>query len=143
MHRRYPITGLAIAAAALGGGAGCGGGLEQRVAVTTTPAAQRSVQEGGAITVRGDYGPDEHGPYVLHGTYHASFVQRGAGVDWATEVPFTAHLEQAVASGPARTIPLFERSAQRGSATVSAEGRWKIVVDYGDSPYEIALTPAR
>lgn len=131
---------VAIAAA----GAGCGGGSSSAGStVRTTPAAERSVQRAGAITVRGDYGPDEHGPYALHGRYRVRFVQRGAGVDWAEEVPFTAHLEAAASGGPPETIPLFERAARTGTTTVRADGRFLVSVDYGDSPYEVVLTPAR
>lgn len=98
------------------------------------------MQHGGAITVRGDYAPDRHGPYALHGRYRVRFVQRGAGVDFAHEVPFTAHLEQPAAGGPGKTIKLFERAAARGSTTVTAAGRFDVVIDYGDSPYELVLT---
>lgn len=123
--------------------AGCGSTGGGDATVATTPQAQRSVQHDGAITVRGDYAPDQHGPYTLNGRYRVRFVQRGAGVDFAQEVPFTAHLEQPAADGPGRTIKLFERAAARGSTTVSASGRFDVVVDYGDSPYELVLTPER
>jgi len=109
--------------------------------VRTTAAAERSVQQAGAITIRGDYGPDEHGPYALHGAYDVRFTQHGAGVRWAAEVPFTAHLETAVSAGPARTIALFERAARTGATTIRADGRFLLAVDYGDSPYEIVITP--
>lgn len=134
----HPITWLAVAA---GVAAGCGGASGGGPRVATTPAAQRSVQHDGAITVRGDYAPDRHGPYALRGRYRVRFVQRGSGVDFRKEVPFTAHLEQAVADGPGRTIRLFERAAATGSTTVTATGRFDVVVDYGDSPYELVLTP--
>jgi hypothetical protein len=111
--------------------------------VATTPQAQRSVQQAGTITVRGDYGPDQHGPYPLHGRYRVRFAQRGAGVDFAREVPFTAHLEQPAADGPGKTVKLFEKAAATGTTTVAADGRFDVVVDYGDSPYELVLTPAR
>lgn len=109
--------------------------------VRTTPASQRSVQHGGAITVRGDYGPQEHGPYTLRGAYRVRFTQDGQGVTWGDEVPFTAHLEVAGSAGPAPTIPLFERAARTGATTIRADGRFLLAVDYGDSPYEIVLTP--
>jgi hypothetical protein len=121
--------------------AGCGGAASTASTVQTTPAAQRSVQHAGAITVRGDYAPGEHGPYTLHGAYRVRFTQRGQGVAWADEVPFTAHLETAAGGGPARTIPLFERAARTGATTIRAEGRFVLAVDYGDSPYEVVLTP--
>jgi hypothetical protein len=109
--------------------------------VATTPAAQRSVQQAGTVTVRGDYAPDEQGPYTLHGRYRARFVQYGSGVDWGTEVPFTAHLEAAVSAGPGRKIPLFRRAARSGTTVVEADGRFVLAVDYGDSPYAVVLTP--
>jgi hypothetical protein len=124
--------------------AGCGSGASGAgPRVATTPAAQRSVLRDGAITVRGDYAPDRHGPYALRGRYRVRFVQRGAGVDFRQEVPFTAHLEQPAADGPGRTIRLFERAAATGTTTVTATGRFDVVVDYGDSPYTLVLTPQR
>jgi hypothetical protein len=98
------------------------------------------VQHAGAITVRGDYAPDQHGPYDLRGRYRVSFAQQGTGVDWATEVPFAAHLEAAVSAGPARKIPLFQRAARTGTTIVRADGRFLVRVDYGDSPYTIVLS---
>jgi hypothetical protein len=109
--------------------------------VRTTPAAQRSVQHGGAITVRGDYAPAEHGPYMLHGRYRVRFTQYGQGVAWGDEVPFTAHLERVVGGSLSRTIPLFEGATRTGATTIRADGRFVLAVDYGDSPYEVVLTP--
>jgi hypothetical protein len=140
MHRRHLTTSAVAVAMAL---AGCGGAVSPTSTVRTTPAAQRSVQHAGAVTVRGDYAPDEHGPYALHGRYRVRFVQDGAGVDWASEVPFTAHLEAGAGAGPARKIALFERAARSGATTVEADGRFRLVVDYGDSPYAVVLTPVR
>jgi hypothetical protein len=119
---------------------GCGGGRSPTSDVQTTPAAQRSIQRAGTITVRGDYAPDQHGPYALHGRYRVRFTQRGSGVDFAHEVPFTAHLEAGGGSGPARKVALFERAAATGTTVVRADGRFTVVVDFGDSPYEIVLT---
>jgi hypothetical protein len=138
MHRVHPITWLAVLASV---GAGCGSAGGGGSTVATTPQAQRSVQHDGAITVRGDYAPDRHGPYALHGRYRVRFVQRGTGVDFRQEVPFTAHLEQPDAGGPGKTINLFERAAAAGATTVTASGRYDVVVDYGDSPYALVLTP--
>jgi hypothetical protein len=140
VHRWYPITWLVTAGAFL---AGCGGVSPTGPAVSTTPASERSVQHGATITVRGDYAPDERGPYRLNGRYRVSFVQRGAGVDFRREVPFTAHLEQAAAAGPGRRSPHFEEAGPAGAPTNTARGRFRLVVDFGDSPYEVVLTPAR
>jgi hypothetical protein len=111
------------------------------VTVRTTPVDQRSVQHAGVVTIRGDYGPQEHGPYTLRGAYRVRFTQYGQGVTWADEVPFTAYLETAVSAGPSRRILLFERAARTGTTTIRADGRFLLTVDYGDSPYEVVLTP--
>jgi hypothetical protein len=140
VHARILIASATLVAIAAGG---CGGSLSSSSTVATTPAAQRSVQQSGVITVRGDYAPDEHGPYDLHGRYTVHFAQRGAGVDFQQEVPFTAHLEQGAAAGPGRKIKLFQKAAASGATTVDADGRFQVLVDFGDSPYEIVLTPAR
>jgi hypothetical protein len=142
MHRVHPVICLAVLASAAAAVAGCGSAGGGGATVATTPQAQRSVvQHGGAITVRGDYAPDQHGPYTLRGRYRVRFTQRGAGVDFTHEVPFAAHLEQPDADGPGKSIRLFERAAATGTATVTADGRYEVVIDYGDSPYTLVLTP--
>jgi hypothetical protein len=138
MHWRDLTTPAIAAAIAL---AGCGGASSPTPTVRTTPVDQRSVQHGGAITVRGDYAPGEHGPYTLRGAYWVRFTQYGQGVAWGEEVPFTAHLEATVGAGAARTIPLFERATRTGATTIRADGRFVLAVDYGDSPYAVVLTP--
>jgi hypothetical protein len=139
MHRLHFITGAAALASAVAV-AGCGdGSTSSGATVATTPAVQRSVERAGTITVRGDYAPGEHGPYTLHGTYRVRFAQRGAGVDFTREVPFTAHLE--TTATPPRTIPLFKTAATTGTTRVQADGRFMVIVDFGDSPYEVVLTP--
>jgi hypothetical protein len=138
MHWRHLTTPVIAIAIAL---TGCGGALRSSSPVHTTPADRRSVQDAGTITVRGDYAPDEHGPYALHGAYRVRFTQFGARVTWADEVPFTVHLETAVSAGPARTIPLFKQATRTGTTNIRADGRFLLVVDYGDSPYEVVLTP--
>lgn len=139
MHRGKLIT-CAVALAMVC--VGCGASADSGSTVATTPAKERSVQQAGAITVRGDYAPDQHGPYALHGRYAVRYAQRGDGVDFSQEVPFTAHLEETSASGRGRVIKLFQRAARTGATTVRADGRFAVVVDYGDSPYEIVLSPA-
>jgi hypothetical protein len=138
MHWRHLTTPVIAVAMVL---AGCGGAVLPTATVRTTPIDQRSVQHGGVITIRGDYGPQEHGPYTLHGAYRVRFTQHGQGVAWGEEVPFTAHLETAGSAGPARMIPLFERAARTGATTIRADGRFALAIDYGDSPYEVVLTP--
>ncbi|QEC49200.1 hypothetical protein FSW04_17525 [Baekduia soli] len=144
MHWRHPTTLLLLAATVACGCGGAGGGAPAPAPVVhTVPKAERSVQRAGTITVRGDYAPDSHGPYTLDGRYRISFAQFGDGVDFRQEVPFTARLEQAVADGPGRRIPLFQRAARAGSKTIEVHGRYDVVVDYGDSPYELVLRPLR
>ena len=129
-------TSLAIAAVVL---AGCGSGTQTGPRVATVAASEREVVSETEIVVRGDLGPDDHGPFALHGAYDVRFTQRGAGVDFTAEVPFTAYLEQPAADGPGRQIALFEEAAASGRTRITAEGRWHVVVDFGDSPYEIRL----
>ena len=109
--------------------------------IATTPPGERSVERDGRIVVKGDYGPSSHGPFRLDGRYRATFTQRGDGVDFADEVPFTAHLEDPAPDGPGERIKLFKRAAATGSRTVSARGRFQVMIDFGDSPYEVELVP--
>jgi hypothetical protein len=134
-HLTTSLVLLALAAT------GCGHQRE-RQAVKTVPADQRQQTSGSEIVIRGDYAPDEHGPFAFAGRYAVRFVQRGAGVDFATEVPFTAHLEQPAANGPGKRVELFEKAARSGRTEVTADGRFRVVVDYGDSPYEIRFVKA-
>ena len=120
--------------------AGCA--EERPAAVRTVPGDQRVTKHGSAIVVRGDYGPDEHGPFAFDGRYAVRFVQRGAGVDFHAEVPFTAHLEQPVAGGAGRRVKLFQTAARDGAAVITAHGRFRVVVDFADSPYEIRFARA-
>ena len=127
------LTTALVAVAILG--AGCA--EERRTEVRTVPADQRSSADGDGIVVRGDYGPAERGPFTFSGRYTVRFVQRGRGVDFASEVPFTAHLEQPDPNGPGRRVRLFQAAARTGRTEITARGRYRVVVDYGDSPYEI------
>ena len=136
----HPHLTTALVVVLLLAASGCGD--EQRSEIRTVPSAQRSVTHGSSIVVRGDYGPDEHGPFAFDGRYDVRFVQRGAGVDFGAEVPFTAHLEQPAANGPGRRVKLFQAAARAGRTTVSARGRYRVVVDFGDSPYELRFTRA-
>jgi hypothetical protein len=136
--RAHVSTPLAIAAVLAGG---CGD--EHRTAVKTVPADQRATTKGSAvIVVRGDYAPDEHGPFTFSGRYDVRFTQRGARVNFTAEVPFTAHLEQPDANGPGKRVKLFQSAARTGHAAITARGRFQVVVDFGDSPYEIRFTKA-
>jgi hypothetical protein len=115
----------------------CGCGQQERDAVRTVPADRRVATNGTAIVVRGDYAPDEHGPFTFRGRYDVRFTQRGAGVDFGAEVPFTAHLEQPDANGPGKRVKLFQAARRTGRTVITARGRYRVVVDFGDSPYEI------
>src|SRR3954454_20785913 len=103
--RRHLTTPLLVVALL----AGCGETPPSHV--PTTPAAQRQTTTRSSIVVRGDYAPDQHGPFTFSGRYAVRFVQRGAAVDFRREVPFTAHLEQPDAAGPPRTLKLFQAAA--------------------------------
>jgi len=107
------------------------------------PASERQAAGRSSIVVRGDYAPDERGPFRFHGRYDVSFVQRGAGVDFHSEVPFTAHLEQPAPKGPGRRVKLFQVAARTGRTAITARGRFRVVVDFGDSPFEIRFTLRR
>ena len=134
--RRDLLTSL-LAALGL---AACGAPAPRSTAPPVTPAAQRLEKLVDRIVVRGDNAPDEQGPFPLDGRYRATFTQRGGGVDFKGEVPFTAHLEQRTGGAP-RVLKLFQRAARTGSATITARGRWTLVVDFGDSPFEVVLRP--
>ena len=123
--------------------AGCGGTSAPRsTAPEPVPADQRLRTSGERIAVRGDVAPEEYGPLDLRGRYRVSFAQRGEGVDFAAEVPFTARLEQRPRGGGApKVLELFEQAARTGATTVTARGRWMLVVDFGDSPFAVTLTP--
>jgi hypothetical protein len=135
-HLTTPLVLVALAAT------GCGQ-HQRHDAVSTVPADRRQQTSRTSIVVRGDYAPDEHGPFMFTGRYAVRFVQRGTGVDFHSEVPFTAHLEQPDADGPGRTVKLFQDAARSGSEQVTARGRFRVVVDFGDSPYEIRFTLKR
>ena len=139
MHSWPYATTMALAAAILL--AGCGDG--PAATTPTTPAQQRTDVRGQRITVRGDYAPGRHGPFALDGRYDVTFTQRGNGVDFTREVPFTAHLEEPATGRRGRTVALFKRAARSGATTVTARGRFDVVVDFGDSPYTIVIEPAR
>lgn len=132
------ITTLGVAAALCG----CGSAAPRSTAPPVTPPDQRVRVQGGTIVFRGDVAPDSSGPLTLTGRYRATFSQGGPGVDFAAEVPFTAHLEQPRASGAPREIALFQAARRTGAATFTARGRWELLVDFGDSPFVITLTPA-
>jgi hypothetical protein len=134
-HLTTPLVLVALAAT------GCGQ-HQRHDAVSTVPADRRQQTSRTSIVVRGDYAPDEHGPFVFAGRYAVRFVQRGAGVDFAGEVPFTAHLEQPDPDGPGQQVKLFQKAARTGRTEITARGRFRVVVDYGDSPYEIRFVRA-
>jgi hypothetical protein len=126
--------------------AGCGGGA----AATTAPPANESAsaplaqekRRTGEVVVRGEASPAEKGPVVLDGRYVVRFQQiapEDPSLDFARETPFVAHLERPDARG--RSIKLFRTAAADGRTAVRASGRWRIVVDYGDFPFVLRMTP--
>ena len=58
----------------------------------------------------------------------------------ATQVA-TSLLGLAGVDGEPERIPLFETAARTGRKLVTARGRWTLVVDFGDSPFTVQLTP--
>jgi len=137
--RGHPITFSAVLTASLA--VGCGAAAPRSTAPPATPKAERLQARGERFVLRGDVAPDEFGPLALLGRYTVAFRQIGSGVDFSAEVPFTARLEQDRAGGAPRRIDLFERATRTGSVTVTARGRWRLVVDFGDLPFEVTLTP--
>ncbi len=137
---RHPST-LLAGLATLALLPGCGDAAPPSSAPAATPPAARLTTAGDRIVLRGDVAPDSFGPLELRGAYRVRFRQRGTGVDFGAEVPFTAHLEQARGAGAPRVLPLFERAAATGATEVTARGRWQLVVDFGDSPFEVELSP--
>ena len=111
--------------------------------IPTTPPSERSVERAGRIVVKGDYSPDRHGPFRLDGRYRARFTQRGEGVNFRDEVPFTAYLEDPAPNGPGKKIKLFERAAGDRRADGHRARRFEVVIDFGDSPYEVSCAVAR
>jgi hypothetical protein len=134
VHGCYPTTALVALAAVA---AGCGGQAASEVA--TTPPEKRTITRPDQIVLRGDYAPDSHGPLELDGRYTVRFTQRGAGVDFSREVPFTAHLERPTTGGPPPKIPLFKKASRSGSTTITVHGSYDVVIDFGDSPYAIVM----
>lgn len=121
--------------------AGCAASTAPRsVAPPATPKSEREIVQPGRIVLRGDVAPEEYGPLKLDGRYRVRFTQRGSGVDFGAEVPFTAHAEAVGTATAPRVLRLFENAARTGTTTVTARGRWRIEVDFGDSPFELSLT---
>ena len=92
--------------------------------------------------------PARTAPYELSGTYTARFEQyapEDPNLDFAAQTPFVARLDPHADSdaGAKKAVPLFETAAHTGTATVRANGRLWIDVEFGDFPYVIRLTPKR
>ncbi len=128
--------------------AGCGGTTSAGPSTVQQrdEAAKRGIAVGrapvrtGEVVVRGDYGPDEQGPFALGGTYVARFEQTAPedpALDFTRETAFTAHLAQGT-----KRVRLFQDAAREGRVTVTVPpGDWRVVVDFGDYPFAIRLTP--
>ena len=149
MPRRALLAILLIACIA-GSGCGDGGtvGGQAPPSTTVTPELASKPKAEGEVVVRGEASPGSHGPYELSGTYTARFEQyapEDPNMDFAAQTPFSARLDPHADSdaGARKAVPLFETAAHTGTATVRANGRLWIDVDFGDFPYVIRLTPKR
>ncbi|WP_259310856.1 hypothetical protein [Capillimicrobium parvum] len=126
--------------------AGCGGGASSAPAPPTNESARAPLAQEqrrpGEIVVRGEASPAEKGPVALDGRYEVRFQQiapENPDLDFAQETPFVARLEPP--GGRGRAIKLFRTAAADGRTVVRASGRWRIVVDYGDFPFVLRMTP--
>ena len=142
MHRRS--VAVAIAAALAGG---CSGADEPRAPTlrpAPEPALARAPVAAGEVLVRGEASPRTHGPYALRGTYVARFQQyapEDPSLDFSTQTPFTAVLDERPEGRQGRTIRLFSSARRSGRRTVRATGRLYVDVAFGDFPYVLRLTP--
>jgi len=149
MPRRALVAILLIACIA-GSGCGDGGtvGGQPPPPTTVTPELAKKPKAEGEVVVRGEASPGSHGPYELSGTYTARFEQyapEDPNMDFAAQTPFSARLDPHADSdaGARKAVRLFETAAHTGTATVRANGRLWIDVEFGDFPYVIRLTPKR
>jgi hypothetical protein len=135
---------LALLVAACGDGAAAG---DPPPATTgSTPALAKAPRQPGEILVRGEASPGSHGPYELSGTYVARFQQyapEDPSLDFAGQTPFVAGLDPHADSdeGGRGAVKLFKAAAGSGEATIRANGRLYLDVEFGDFPYVIRLTP--
>ena len=149
MRRRAHLA-ILLAACIAGSGCGDGGTVAGQAPpqTTVTPELAKTPKAEGEIVVRGEASPGSHGPYELSGTYTARFEQyapEDPSMDFAAQTPFSARLDPHADSdaGARRAVALFETAARTGTATVRANGRLWIDVEFGDFPYVIRLTPKR
>lgn len=112
---------------------------------TAPIALETAPRKPGEIVVRDPAAPADHGPYRLAGHYVARFEQlapEDPQLDFSTQTPLVAHLEQPSSTGPGRRVRLLSGAARTGTARVTVPaGRWHVVVDFGDYPYVIRLSP--
>jgi hypothetical protein len=148
--RRIALLATLLATCIAGSGCGDGGtvGGQAPPATTVTPQLAKGPKADGEIVVRGEASPGSHGPYELSGTYKARFEQyapEDPNLDFAEQTPFSARLDPHASSdaGARKAVPLFEAAVRTGTATVRANGRLWIDVEFGDFPYVIRLTPER
>jgi hypothetical protein len=129
-------------------GCGAGDAARQRGPSPAARDAQATIAlaarpaSAGEVLVRGDASPAQRGPYTLRGRYRARFEQvapEDPGLDFSQQTAFVARLER---GGDA--IALFRGAARRGSAVIDVPaGHWRLVVDFGDYPFVIRLTPQK
>ncbi len=112
------------------------------VANGRVPALARTPAGAGEVLVRAQASPVARGPYALHGTYRAQFVQydpTDPTVDFRQQTSFVAALH-----GPGgKRVPLFRTAAPHGETSITIDGRFTLEVSFGDFPFALRLTPAR
>lgn len=127
--------------------AGCGGGSTTVQAPPTNESTSaplaKAAPKAGEIVVRGEASPVERGPVSLNGRYKVRFQQiapEDPDLDFSQQTPFAARLESAAVDG-GQSVKLFHSAAAKGRTTIDEHGRWRIVVEYGDFPFVLRLTP--
>jgi len=127
--------------------AGCGGGstAADRPPANESASAPLAKEERvpGEIVVRGEASPLQKGPVMLNGRYDVRFQQiapEDPDLDFSQETPFVARLEPPDGRGR-RSIKLFRSATGEGRTTVDESGRWRVVVEHGDFPFVLRLTP--
>lgn len=139
------LAGVVLAVAGCGENSSAGPkpvtGKAAAPSLATQPAGE------GEIVVRGEAGPEDHGPYAFEGRYRVRFEQRAPEdprLDFTQQTPFTAVLVRRGTTGPdGSTLKLFEQARRSGQKTLMIRGRWTVSVEYGDFPYALRFTPVR
>ena len=139
------VCAVAVSSCGTGSGAPHASSIARRDA--TAPIALASQpRKPGEVLVRGQASPSERGPYALAGRYTVAFEQSAPEdprLDFGHETRFVAHLAQPGAQSAGRSIRLFDRAAKTARKSIDVpRGSWRLIVDFGDYPYVIRLTPS-